>query len=126
MPARIAVLQWIVVHIRVTVEFLRVAGSPRRRGVLPLLPAHLEPEALGVLARQTRPKARFVEIHGERTVRCVRHNAVGLKEATQRGIVVASIIEQQARARIFALAGVAYFGAADANVTFYAVNVSSC
>ena len=103
MPARIAVLQRIVIDIGVAVEFLRVAWSPRRRGLVALPSVQLEPKLLRVLARQTRPKARFVEIHRQRAVRRGGHDAVGLEKAPQRGIVVASIIEQQARARIFTL-----------------------
>ena len=103
MPARIAVLQRIVIDIGVAVEFLRVAWSPRRRGLVALPSVQLEPEALSVLARQTRPKARFVEIHRQRAARGTRHNAIRTEKASQRRIVVASIIEQQARARIFTL-----------------------
>ena len=93
-----------------------VSGSvtvPRRRSLVALTTAHLEPEALVVLARQTRPKARFVEIHRQRAVRGTRHNAIRTEKASQRRIVVASIIEQQARARIRALAGVVQLGAAE-------------
>ena len=89
MPTRIGVLQRIVVHIRVTVEFLRVAGSPRRRSVVALPSAQLEPETLGVLVRQFRSEARFVEIHRQRAVRGGGHNAIRLEKASQRRIVVA-------------------------------------
>ena len=41
-----------------------------------------------------------------------QNHAIRLEKASQRGIVVPRIIKQQAGARIFALAGVAVFGAA--------------
>ena len=78
---------------------------PRRRSLVALTTAHLEPETLGVLAAQTRPKARFVEIHRQRAVRGMGHDAIGLEKPSQRRIVIAGIVEQQARARIRAASG---------------------
>ena len=64
-----------------------------------------------------------MEIHRQRAVRRVGHDAIGADKASECRIVVASIIEQQARAVILALVGVVELGAAHAAVPHRAPRV---
>jgi len=117
MPARISVLQRIILDIAVAIERLGVPGSPRRRRLLLLLSAQLEPETLAVLVAHTRHKAWLVEIHREWFERHAvhaprsrtRHDTIPTEEATERRVVVAGMVVQQAGA-VLALAGVVQRG----------------
>ena len=117
MPARISVLQRIILDIAVAIERLGALRSPWSRRLLPLLTAQLEPEALAVLIVYARHKPGFVEIHREWFERHAvhaprsrtRHDTIPTEEATERRVVVAGMVVQQAGA-VLALAGVVQRG----------------
>src|SRR5262245_31467125 len=70
MPGRIDISKWVINYIAVAIEGLWVGWPPRALGLLLILIAKLEPEALlraeRVLAVQFGHKPRLVEVHRQR------------------------------------------------------------
>ena len=122
MPRRIRVLQRIIEHIGVSIKALGVGWPHRATELLLLLVAQGKPRAELILLVELADKAGLREADGERlegdAVEAARgtpwHDAVRADEPTQRRVVVACIVVQQAGA-VQALAGVVALGLGDAS-----------
>jgi len=116
MTAWIGVTQRVVQDVAIAVERLRITRPCAYLGLLSILIAQLEPEALrlreGILFRESGAERRLVKVYRQRAQRGVvvlsqrrghaafprghaRHDAVRAGEAPERGIVVARAVEEQ-------------------------------